>query len=70
MKIDILINCTICFLELLVVQYNLKRINPEFFAVNSKLKVEFLNENIDNINCSKEKEHAANVLETCERILI
>gem|GEM_PF-1084457 len=69
MNRDILINCTIIFLQALIQLYNAKEINGDVFNTNAQLKLKFLEDNLKNIESIEEKSKAKKVIAECYEIL-
>lgn len=70
MDLNLLINCTIDVLKLLIEQYHEHKINYNDFCSNVDLKVKFLEENIQNIGCFELRKKALDILVLCNKIKV
>jgi len=69
MQTYLLISCSVDILQLLIRQYELRKIDRKCFYNNAKLKLQFIYENLDCIESQEEREKIREVINKCNLIL-
>lgn len=69
MEIDLLINCSVAILRLLIELYELRKIDRNCFYNNARLKLQFIYGNLDCIESPEERKKICEVLNKCNLIL-
>lgn len=67
LEVNMLLNCTITILQLLVSQYEDNKIDLMTFIENTRLKVQFLNDHLECIKNHEEKSIAIKLIKKCKQ---
>lgn len=70
MKEYLLLDCIIKFLQLIIIQYDTKKITRNTFCSLSKAKIAFLSENLESIPTEDKKLLAINIINRCREIYL
>lgn len=68
--LNLLFNCTVNFLQLMLQQYNSEKINYDFYSENVKLKIQFIKENLEKVENTETRLIAKDILKKCDEILV